>query len=93
MIEPHDKGTLLFIRVKPRSKTQAIILDEKAICQVHVKSAPRHGRANAEVRNLVAKHLDISTAKVKILSGKKTTKKTLLIEGMDPATVRATLIK
>ena len=93
MIQPHDKGTLLFIRVKPRSKRQAIKLDEEPICQVHVKAPPIHGRANVEVRNLVAKYLKISPTKVKIVSGKKATNKTLLIEGIDPATVRAALTK
>ncbi|MFW9986838.1 MAG: DUF167 domain-containing protein [Candidatus Odinarchaeota archaeon] len=93
MIHPHDKGTLLVIRVKPRSKRQAIRLDKETICQVHVKAPPIHGRANAEVQNLVAKHLEISPTKVKILSGKKAANKTLLIEGMDPEAVRSALTR
>jgi len=93
MIQPHDKGTLLFIRVKPRSKRQAIKFDEETICQIHVKAPPIHGRANAEVRTLVAKHLEISPTKVKIVSGKKAGNKTLLIEGIAPAAVRAALTR
>ena len=68
-------------------------LDEETICQVHVKAPPIHGRANAEVRTLVAKYLEISPTKVKIVSGKKAGNKTLLIEGIAPAAVRAALTR
>lgn len=93
MIEPHDKGTLLSVRVKTRSKRQGIEINERGICQVHVKAAPVRGQANAEVVKVIAKRLEIPIEHVRILSGRKSVKKTLLIEGVEPDSVLAMLEK
>jgi uncharacterized protein (TIGR00251 family) len=93
MIEPHDKGTLLFVRVKTRSKKQSIELFESGICQVYVKAPPVHGQANAEVVKVIAKRLGIPIEDVRIISGRKSEKKTLLIEGVEPEKVLALMQK
>jgi uncharacterized protein (TIGR00251 family) len=85
MIEPHNKGTLLRIRVKPRSRKQAIILDGD--CAVCVKAAPTRGEANVEVLKVVAKALGIQTNRVYLISGKTTQNKIILIEDLDPKSV------
>ena len=91
MIKSHDKGTLLSVQVKTRSKRQSIIIDDSGKCSVHVKAAPIRGQANAEVLKMVAKRLAIPMKHVRILSGEKSAKKALLIEGMEPERVRAML--
>ncbi len=91
MIESHNKGTLLSIRVKPRSKRKATILAEEDVCNVHVKAAPTRGQANIEVIKLMAKKLGIPTHRIRIISGEKTSNKILLIEGMDQQSVLAAL--
>jgi uncharacterized protein (TIGR00251 family) len=91
MIESHDKGTLLFVHVKPRSKKQNITIDDSGKCTVHVKAGPTRGQANAEVLKLVARRLAIPVESVRILSGAKSVKKTLLIKDMSPERVRAVL--
>ncbi|MFX0079820.1 MAG: DUF167 domain-containing protein [Candidatus Hermodarchaeota archaeon] len=93
MIEPHDKGTLLFVRVITRSKKQDIELNEEKICQVYVKAPPVRGQANAEVVKVIAKRLGISIEDVHIISGRKSEKKTLLIEGVEPDRVLAKMQK
>lgn len=93
MIEPHDKGTLLFVRVTTRSKKQGIELNKGRICQVYVKAPPVRGQANAEVVKMIAKRLRISIEDVRILSGRKSEKKTLLIEGVEPDRVLAMMQK
>ncbi|MFX1509659.1 MAG: DUF167 domain-containing protein [Promethearchaeota archaeon] len=85
MIEPHNKGTLLRIRVKPRSRKQAIILNEE--CSVHVKAVPTRGQANLEVVKVIAKALDIQSSRVHLISGKAAYNKIILIEEMDPKSV------
>lgn len=91
MIESHDKGTLLYVRVKPRSKKPAIIVDEEKGIFVHVKAAPIRGQANAEVLKLITSRLEISIDQVRIISGHKSVNKTLLIEGVEPKMVHAAL--
>ncbi|MFW9830217.1 MAG: DUF167 domain-containing protein [Candidatus Thorarchaeota archaeon] len=93
MIEPHNKGTLLSVRVRPRSKKQAIILNEENECYVHVKSAPLRGQANLELLKLFAKVLKVPTERIHIISGEKSQNKTLLIEAVKPNIVRAALKK
>ena len=87
MIESHNKGTLLEIQVKPRSKKQAIIFDGETSCTVFVKAAPVRGQANKEMVKLVANTLGIPTHRVRIIHGEKVTTKRLLIEGLDPQSV------
>ncbi len=93
MIEPHDKGTLLFVRVITRSKKQGIELNESGICQVYVKAPPVRGQANAEVVKVIAKRLGIPIEDARIISGRKSEKKTLLIEGVEPDRVLAMMQK
>jgi uncharacterized protein (TIGR00251 family) len=90
MIKSHDKGTLLDIRVKPRSKKQAIFLNQY-VCNVHVKAPPTRDQANQEVLKLFAQKLGIPAHRIQIISGRKSTKKTLLIEGMNVEAVSAAL--
>ncbi|MFW9983300.1 MAG: DUF167 domain-containing protein [Candidatus Odinarchaeota archaeon] len=93
MIEPHDKGTLLFVRVITRSKKQGIKLNEGKICQVYVKAPPVRGQANVEVVKVIAKRLGVSMEDVRIISGRKSEKKILLIEGVEPDRVLAIMQK
>ena len=71
MIEPHNKGTLLTIRAKPRSKHPGIKFEGDAACSVYVKAPPIRGQANSEIVKLIAKRLNIPTKKIRIISGAK----------------------
>ncbi len=91
MLESHNKGTLLRIRVKPRSKKQAILLEGESVCSVYVKAAPTRSQANIEVIKLIANKLRIPRHCIRIISGEKKSTKILLIEGMDSQSVLAAL--
>jgi uncharacterized protein (TIGR00251 family) len=92
LIEVHTKGTLLHVLVKARARTQSISIEEpSAICRVSVKAAPLRGRANKEVIKLIAKRLGISTTQISLVAGITSPRKTLLIEAVTPADVRAAL--
>ncbi len=84
MIELHNKGTLLRIQVKPRSKKEVITITENELCEVYVKAPPTRGQANLAVVKLIAKKLGIQANRVRIISGEKTPNKVLLIENMTP---------
>lgn len=91
MIESHNKGTLLSIKVKPRSKKQAIRLSNDLVYYVYVKAPPTRGQANIEAVKLVAKTLNVSIDRVQIISGLRSVNKILLIEGLNPNAVQAAL--
>lgn len=88
----HAEGILLHLRVKTRARTQSIsITDDPPVCLVCVKAAPVRGRANREVIKLVAKRLGLSTSQVRLVAGIMSPRKTLLIEDVTPADVRAAI--
>jgi uncharacterized protein (TIGR00251 family) len=87
MIESHNKGTLLSIRVKPRSKKQSIQITDEEVCDVHVKAPPIRGQANTAVVKLFSKNLGIPSHRIRIVSGEKAANKVLLIENMSPQSV------
>ena len=92
MIEPHEQGTLIQIHVKPKAKKQSISCSpEDAECVISVKSAPIQNRANQELLKFIAKRLGISSNQVSIIRGHKTSKKTVLIEGVSPVEVKEAL--
>jgi uncharacterized protein (TIGR00251 family) len=90
MIDSYDKGTLLHIQTRTNSK-KAYIHITADVCRVFVKAAPTKGKANQEVIRLFAKTLGISSQRVHLMAGKKSKKKIIFIEGMDPDLVLATL--
>lgn len=92
MIERHEKGTVLHIRVKPQAKERSIrIANDMSECLVSVKAAPVRGQANREVVKFVAKQIGIPSHQVMIISGLSSQRKTLLITGLNPAEVIAAL--
>ncbi len=92
MIELHEKGTILHVRVKPQAREQSIrITDDLSECLVSVKAAPIRGQANREVVKIFARKLGIPSQQVMIISGVTSQRKTLLITGMNPSDVIAAL--
>lgn len=92
MIELHEKGTILHIRVKSQAKERSIrIADDLSECLISVKAAPIRGQANREVVKILAKKMGISSHQIIIISGVTSQKKTLLITGMNTSDVIAAL--
>jgi len=92
MIELHEKGTVLHIRVKSQAKERSIrIADDISECLVCVKAAPIRGQANREVVKILARKMGIPSQQVMIISGATSQSKTLLITGMSPSDVIAAL--
>jgi len=72
------QGTLLKVHAKPDSKNFALGLDEwKGSLEVKLRAKPEKGKANKELLKKLRKIFD---ADIEIIKGKKSSKKTLLID-------------
>jgi len=86
----HPKGVLIFVRVKTRASKQEITLTQDE-CLVSVKAAPIHGKANNELVRIFAKHLALPTSRITIITGHKSSRKVLLVEGVELGQVLSAL--
>jgi uncharacterized protein (TIGR00251 family) len=71
---------LVEVKVQPRARKAEVLADGAAGLIVRVVSAPEHGRANAEVRALVAEHFGLPPSRVRIVRGERSRRKLLAIE-------------
>ena len=71
------------VKVKPRASAQAIEgwLDE--ILVIRLTSPPVDGAANNALLKLISKKLGIAKTRIRIVSGEKSRKKVLEIEGLN----------
>ena len=69
------------IRVKPNSRASLLTQSEDGTWLAQVRSPPVDGKANEEVRELVAKHFECRKAAVSIKSGASGRMKLVRIEG------------
>jgi len=86
----HPKGVLIFVRVKTRARKQDIVITQDE-CLVSVEAGPTQGKANSEVIRLFAKQLGLPAARITIVSGYKSSRKVLFIEGVDQGQVVSAL--
>ncbi len=78
-----NKGVLVRVRVRPRSKESGLILDlDENELTVNLRSPAREGKANTELLRLLAKLLKVSAGKLKLVRGRKSREKTILVEGL-----------
>ena len=77
----HQKGTttIIYIRVKPGSRTSEIGAFENGLLHVRAKSAPVKGKANEEVIELLAEFFDKAKSEIEIDSGATSSIKKVII--------------
>lgn len=87
-----EKNGALFVDVKafPRSGRQAVER-EGDLLKVRLKSAPVDGAANAEIVGIFAKLFRVPKSAVSIVRGETSRQKTVKIEGVAEADLRAAL--
>ena len=66
------------------------LLDDGSLA-VRVSAPPVEGRANEALRKAVAKALGVAPSRVTLVRGERSREKTLSVEGIDAAGVRARL--
>ncbi len=69
----------LSVKVKPNSKQQQLQVEEDGSLTVHLKSPPVDGKANAELIQLLAKHLDVPKSAISIRTGASAKRKIIEI--------------
>ncbi len=74
-----DTNFIIRLIVKPNSRQQDII-DSGEFLTILVRSKAKQNKANIELINLLKKKLNISSNQIKIVSGLKTTNKTVQLK-------------
>ncbi len=86
------EGVLLTVRVQPRASRDEIAGIHGDALKVRLKAPPVEGEANAALLRFLSKRLKTPLAALSIRSGVSSRRKTVLVEGMKPAAVRAGLL-
>lgn len=89
----NPSGTTLRIRATPRAKKSEIseILEDGTI-KVRLTAPPVEGKANKALVEFLSQILGISSAQIKIISGKTGRNKLVRIDGIDGETARTRIV-
>ena len=68
----------LSVKVKPRAKEDRVEVNKDEI-RIFVKEPPEKGKANKAVIKLLAKHFKVPQASIKIISGKTSRNKIVIL--------------
>jgi len=86
-IKQTENGPIIQIHVKPKSKSFTVKLENNKIF-VYCTEPPTKGKANKEIEKKLSKLLK---TKVTIVSGLKSQRKQILIQGLNPEKVKQIL--
>lgn len=75
-----EKNICLKVKVQPRARQQKVQKIGEGEYTVRVLSPPYEGKANKEVIAVLASHFHLPPSRVKILRGKKSREKTVILE-------------
>ncbi len=82
----------LRVRVTPRGGRDAIDgFGDDGVLRVHVAAAPADGKANDDVVRLIAKAAGVPPSRVEVSAGASARVKTIAVEGVSEAELRARL--
>ncbi len=90
-LAPAKGGTLLAVKVRPGSRERSVGDVVGGRLRVAVTVPPEKGKANKELIALLAEKLNVPKREVEIKSGETSREKTVMLHGLEPATVRARL--
>ncbi len=88
IVSPTKDGTLLRVRVAPKSSAERIGPPHGDELKVAVTAAPEKGKANDAVVKLLAKKLGVAKRDLEVVSGAADRRKTVLVRGLPPEAVR-----
>jgi len=89
----NGQGTVIRVKVVPRSSRSRLVGFEDGIWKLKITSPPVDGEANRGVTAFLAKCLGIARRKLEIVSGEKSRLKSIRIEGLDQGVVQETLAR
>jgi uncharacterized protein YggU (UPF0235/DUF167 family) len=88
-ISPVPGGSLIDVRLRPRASRAGVGAVRDGALELRVCAPPVEGEANAAARDLLAKLLGVSRARVSLQLGEKSRRKSFRVEGLSPDAVRA----
>lgn len=77
------------VRVQPRARRDAIAGERDGALKVQLSAPPVKGRANDSLRRLLAEHLNVPVAAVRIVVGENNRNKRVSVTGVTRAQVLA----
>lgn len=91
VLRDRDNGVSLSVRAKPRAARDRVEGVSEGVLVVAVRAAPVEGEANAALVGVLCSFFKVSRRAVTITHGLSGRNKSVLIEGVDAATVRQRL--
>lgn len=82
------EGVYVDVHVHPGSRRPGVVGLHGDAVKIGVGAPPTEGRANQEVVTVVAGLFDVPTDRVTLVSGHRSRRKRLLVEGLDPDQAR-----
>lgn len=89
---PHPQGTRLRLHIQPRASRTAVVGEHGGRLKLALQAPPVDGKANAALREYLAKQLGIPKAAVELLSGETGRQKDVLVAGKSPDEVKNSLL-
>ncbi len=90
-MSPGGGDDLIEVKVSAHSKQAKVRLDGDVV-RVWVVEAAERGKANSAVEGAIADALGLRGREVRIVSGAKSRRKFVSVEGMDPTQIRSRLL-
>ena len=90
-LKPASDGTIISLHVQPRASKNEIVGVVEGALKVRLTSPPVEGAANKLCCEFLAKTCGVPKRDVTILSGEKSRHKRVMISGMQPEEIQATL--
>lgn len=87
----NSEGILITVKVTPASQKPGLRGIYADMLKMSVKAAPEKGKANQEVRELLAEQLGIGKSRIKIVFGETSRQKQVMITQMSPSELRERL--
>jgi uncharacterized protein (TIGR00251 family) len=81
----------LRIRLQPRARRNEVVGEREGAVLIRVTAPPVDGKANDALCRLVAKKAGVAPSRVSVLKGHTARDKTLEVDGVDIAALRAAL--
>ena len=81
----------LRVRLQPRARRNEVVGERDGAVLIRVTAPPVDGKANEALCRLVAKKAGVAPSRVTLLRGHTARDKTLDVDGVDIATLRAAL--
>ena len=81
-LKEHCGGVIFVVRVQPRASRNAIGGEWQGALKIRLTAPPVDDRANDALRCLLAEHLEMPLAAVRILSGERSRTKRVEVRGV-----------